>query len=147
MMKQMRNLSHTPTQHMRTRLTVKQQKGMSLIGLLCTLFVFASFFWLAIRVVPSMLEFWAIEKAVAAAKVVSKTPAELRVAFDKIADASHISTLDGKSLVIQGTGSAMQISFSYQKVIPLANIPLAGPASLMIDYRGSTAAEKSGKSE
>ncbi|MEY3580092.1 MAG: hypothetical protein RI984_1196 [Pseudomonadota bacterium] len=147
MMKQMRNLSHTPTQHMRTRLTVKQQKGMSLIGLLCTLFVFASFFWLAIRVVPSMLEFWAIEKAVAAAKVVSKTPAELRVAFDKIADASHISTLDGKSLVIQGTGSAMQISFSYQKVIPLANIPLAGPASLMIDYRGSTDAEKSGKSE
>ena len=147
MMKQMRNLSHTPTQHMRTRLTVKQQKGMSLIGLLCTLFVFASFFWLAIRVVPSMLEFWAIEKAVAAAKVVSKTPAELRVAFDKIADASHISTLDGKSLVIQGTGSAMQISFSYQKVIPLANIPLAGPASLMIDYRGSTDTEKSGKSE
>ena len=147
MMKQMRNLSHTPTQHMRTRLTVKQQKGMSLIGLLCTLFVFASFFWLAIRVVPSMLEFWAIEKAVAAAKVVSKTPAELRVAFDKIADASHISTLDGKSLVIQGIGSAMQISFSYQKVIPLANIPLAGPASLMIDYRGSTDAEKSGKSE
>ena len=147
MMKQMRNLSHTPTQHMRTRLTVKQQKGMSLIGLLCTLFVFASFFWLAIRVVPSMLEFWAIEKAVAAAKVVSKTPAELRVAFDKIADASHINTLDGKSLVIQGTGSAMQISFSYQKVIPLANIPLAGPASLMIDYRGSTDAEKSGKSE
>ena len=146
-MKQMRNLSHTPTQHMRTRLTVKQQKGMSLIGLLCTLFVFASFFWLAIRVVPSMLEFWAIEKAVAAARVVSKTPAELRVAFDKIADASHISTLDGKSLVIQGTGSAMQISFSYQKVIPLANIPLAGPASLMIDYRGSTDAEKSGKSE
>ncbi len=147
MMKQMRNLSHTPTQHMRTRPTVKQQKGMSLIGLLCTLFVFASFFWLAIRIVPTMLEFWAIEKAIAAAKVVSKTPAELRVAFDKIADASHINTLDGKSLVIQGTGSAMQISFSYQKVIPLANIPLAGPASLMIDYRGSTDAEKSGKSE
>jgi hypothetical protein len=147
MMKQMRNLSHTPIQHMRTRPTVKQQKGMSLIGLLCTLFVFASFFWLAIRIVPTMLEFWAIEKAIAAAKVVSKTPAELRVAFDKIADASHIKTLDGKSLVIQGTGSAMQISFSYQKVIPLANIPLAGPASLMIDYHGSTDAEKSGKSE
>jgi hypothetical protein len=35
----------------------------------------------------------------------------------------------------------------YQKVIPLANIPLAGPASLMIDYRGSTDTEKSGKSE
>ena len=146
-MKQMRNLSHTPTQKMGTRPNVKQQKGMSLIGLVCTLFVFASFFWLAIRIVPTMLEFWAIEKAIAAAKVVSKTPAELRVAFDKIADASHINTLDGKSLVIQGTGSAMQISFSYQKVIPLANIPLAGPASLMIDYRGSTDAEKSGKSE
>ncbi len=146
-MKQMRNLSHTPTQRRITRPTVKQQKGMSLIGLLCTLFVFASFFWLAIRIVPTMLEFWAIEKAIAAAKVVSKTPAELRVAFDKIADASHINTLDGKSLVIQGTGSAMQISFSYQKVIPLANIPLEGPASLMIDYHGSTDAEKSGKSE
>jgi hypothetical protein len=59
---------------------------MSLIGLLCTLFVFAIFFWLAIRIVPTMLEFWAIEKAIAASKVVSKTPADLRVAFDKIAE-------------------------------------------------------------
>ena len=94
-----------------------------------------------------MLEFWAIEKAIAAAKVVSKTPADLRVAFDKIANASHIDAVDAKSLVIQGSGSDMKISFSYQKVIPLANIPLAGPASLMIDYHGSTDAEKSGKSE
>ena len=143
----MRNLSHIPTQKMRTRPTVEKQKGLSLIGLLCTLFVFASFIWLAIRIVPTMLEFWAIEKAIAAAKVVSKTPADLRVAFDKIANASHIDAVDAKSLVIQGSGSDMKISFSYQKVIPLANIPLAGPASLMIDYHGSTDAEKSGKSE
>jgi hypothetical protein len=147
MMKQMRNLSHTPTQRMRMRPTFEKQKGLSLIGLLCTLFVFASFIWLAIRIVPTMLEFWAIEKAIAAAKVVSKTPADLRVAFDKIANASHIDAVDAKSLVIQGSGSDMKISFSYQKVIPLANIPLAGPASLMIDYHGSTDAEKSGKSE
>lgn len=132
---------------MKTRPSVDKQKGMSLIGLLCTLFVFASFGWLAIRIVPATLEFWAIEKAVAAAKVVSKTPADIRVTFDKIADASHIKTLDGKSLVVQGTGSNMQVSFSYQKVIPLATIPLVGPASLMIDYHGSTEAEKSGKSE
>lgn len=143
----MRNLSHTPTQRMRTRPTVEKQKGLSLIGLLCTLFVFASFIWLAIRIVPTMLEFWAIEKAIAAAKVVSKTPVDLRVAFDKIANASRIDAVDAKSLVIQGSGSDMKISFSYQKVIPLANIPLAGPASLMIDYHGSTDAEKSGKSE
>ena len=143
----MRNFSHIPTQRMRTRPTVEKQKGMSLIGLLCTLFVFASFIWLAIRIVPTMLEFWAIEKAIAAAKVVSKTPVDLRVAFDKIANASHIDAVDAKSLVIQGSGSDMKISFSYQKVIPLANIPLAGPASMMIDYHGSTDAEKSGKSE
>ncbi len=143
----MRNLSHIPTQLMRARPTVEKQKGLSLIGLLCTLFVFASFIWLAIRIVPTMLEFLAIEKAIAAAKVVSKTPADLRVAFDKIANASHIDAVDAKSLVIQGSGSDMKISFSYQKIIPLANIPLAGPASLMIDYHGSTDAEKSGKSE
>ena len=143
----MRNLSHIQTQRMRMRPTFEKQKGLSLIGLLCTLFVFASFIWLAIRIVPTMLEFWAIEKAIAAAKVVSKTPADLRVAFDKIANASHIDAVDAKSLVIQGSGSDMKISFSYQKVIPLANIPLAGPASLMIDYHGSTDAEKSGKSE
>ena len=143
----MRNFNHTPTQRMRSRPTVEKQKGLSLIGLLCTLFVFASFIWLAIRIVPTMLEFWAIEKAIAAAKVVSKTPADLRVAFDKIANASHIDAVDAKSLVIQGSGSDMKISFSYQKIIPLANIPLVGPASLMIDYRGSTDAEKSGKSE
>ena len=132
---------------MRSRPTVDKQKGMSLIGLLSTLFVLASFVWLAIRIVPTIVEFWAVEKAVAAARVVAKTPADLRTTFDKIADASHIHAVDGKSLVIHGSGSDMQISFSYQKVIPLATIPLAGPASLMIDYHGSTEAEKSGKSE
>ncbi len=132
---------------MKSSPTVAKQKGMSLIGLLSTLFVFAAFFWLAIRIVPTILEFWAVEKAVAAAKVVSKTPADLRATFAKIANASHIDAVDAKSLVIQGSGSDMKISFSYQKVIPLANIPLAGPASLMIDYHGSTETEKSGKSE
>jgi len=37
-------------------------------------------------------------------------------------------------LKITGAGKDMEISFSYEK-----KIPLVGPANLLIDYRGGTA--------
>jgi hypothetical protein len=109
------------------------QQGFSLIGLLCTLSVFALVGLLLVRAGPTVFEYWAIDKAVKAARTVAKTPDEVRVTFDKLAAAGYIDTIDGKALLITGKGEDMQVSFSYQK-----KIPLAGPASLLIDYEGST---------
>jgi type II secretory pathway pseudopilin PulG len=117
-----------------------EQRGFSLIGLLCTLSMFGLIGLLMVRGGPGIIEYWAINKAVSAARLVSKTPAEIRVTFDKLAAAGYIDTIDGKDLSITGTGDNMQVSFAYQK-----KIPLLGPASLVIDYHGSTATDTTEK--
>ena len=120
---------------MRTR-SESAQRGFSLIGMLCTLSMLGLIGLLVVRGGSGVIEYWAINKAVSAARLVAKTPAEIRVTFDKLAAAGYIDTIDGKDLSITGTGDNMQISFAYQK-----KIPLLGPASLVIDYHGSTATE------
>ena len=112
----------------------RRQNGFSLFGLLCTLLVFGLIGVLGVRAGPSVIEYWAVGKAVAAAKAVSKTPAELRASFDKLAAAGYIDSIAGSDLSISGSNDDLQVDFVYQK-----KIPLAGPASLLIEYKGSTA--------
>lgn len=115
-------------------------QGFSLIGFLSTLIVFGVVGLLMIRVGPSVIEYWAIEKAVNAASAVSATPAELRAAYDRMASVAYIEAVQGRDLLIEGSGNAMKVSFAYEK-----RIPLSGPASLVIAYRGpkdSTAADE-----
>ena len=106
-------------------------QGFSLIGFLSTLIVFGVVGLLMIRVGPSVIEYWAIEKAVRAASAVSATPSELRAAYDRMASVAYIEAVQGKDLLIEGSGDAMRVSFAYEK-----RIPLSGPASLLITYRG-----------
>ncbi len=110
------------------------QRGFSLVGFLCTLLVLAAGGLLAMRAGPSVIEFWAVKKAVAAASAVSGTPDELRKAFDKLAAAGFIDAVAGKDLEVSGRGKEMQVSFAYEK-----RIALIGPTSLLIEYKGSTA--------
>jgi Tfp pilus assembly protein PilW len=112
----------------------RQQGGFSLIGLLSTLTVFGTLGLLLVRAGPSVVEYWAIDKAVAAASMAAGTPDELRNAFDKLAAAGYVDSIEGKDLKITGTGKNMEISFSYEK-----KIPIFGPTSLLIDYRGGNA--------
>jgi len=112
----------------------QRQGGFSLIGFLSTLTVFGAIGFLLVRAGPSVVEYWAIDKAVAAASIAANTPDELRRAFDKLAAAGYIDSIEGKDLKITGAGKDMEISFSYEK-----KIPLVGPANLLIDYRGGTA--------
>lgn len=109
------------------------QRGFSLFGFLCTLAVLGTAGLLLLRAGPSMFEYWAIKKAVAAAVAVSTTPQELRTAFDKMAAAGFVDTLQGKDLKVTGRGADMQVDFSYEK-----RIPLFGPTSLLIEYQGSS---------
>ncbi len=108
-------------------------QGFSLIGLLSALTLFGAAGLLVIRVGPSVIEYWAIEKAVKAASAVSATPSEMRAAYDKLASVAYIDAVQGKDLLIEGSGDAMKVRFAYEK-----RIPLSGPASLVIAYRGPT---------
>lgn len=113
------------------------QQGFSLLGMLLSLSMIGLIGLLAVRGGSSIVEYWAVGKTVSAAKAVSKTPAEVRVMFDKLAAAGYIDSIEGKDLKIEGAGDSMEVSFSYQK-----KIPLIGPTSLLIDYKGSSLNEK-----
>ena len=110
----------------------REQRGFSLLGLVSTLLVLALSGVLVVRAGPGVLEYWAIKKAVAAAAAVSDTPTELREHFDKMASVGFSDTLQGKDLEISGRGDNMRVRFKYDK-----RIPLFGPFSLLIAYRGS----------
>jgi hypothetical protein len=118
-------------------LSQQRARGFSLIGFLCTLIVVGAAGLLALRVGPGVIEYWAVEKAIKAAAATSNTPEELRATFDKLAAAGFIDAIEGKDLKISGRGEAMQVNFAYEK-----KVPLYGPASLVIEYKGSTAEAK-----
>ena len=115
----------------------KKQGGLSVTGLILTLLVGFFVAVLALRVVPSVTEYMAVKKAIVAAKSAGTTPQEIRAAFDRQADVGYIQSVTGKDLDISKEND---VSFSYQKVIHLA-----GPASLVLDYEGSTARNRPAK--
>lgn len=111
------------------------QRGLSLIGLVVVgaLLVFAAL--LAMKVVPSALEYNAIRGAVT--KIVTQggnSARDYQLAFDRYAAIDDIRSIRGTDLIIERSpdGRAV-VSFQYEK-----RIPLWGPVSLIIDYRGSS---------
>jgi hypothetical protein len=112
----------------------QKQAGLTLTGLIFLLILVGLVAVVAIRVVPTVTEYMAIKRAVGAAKLAGSTPQEIRTSFDKQAEVGYIQSVTGKDLDISRDGDVTNVSFSYQKVIPLV-----GPASLLLDYEGSTA--------
>jgi hypothetical protein len=110
----------------------RNQSGISLTSLIFLLAIIGFVGVLALRIVPSVTEYMAVKKAIAAARVAGVTPQEIRTAFDRHAEIAYIRSISGKDLDI---GKDNEVSFSYQKIIHLA-----GPASLVLDYEGSTSA-------
>jgi Tfp pilus assembly protein PilE len=112
----------------------KNQTGVSLGGLIIVLVVLALLAVLGMKVVPTWTEYLSIKNAITTAKASGTTVREIQSSFDKQAEVGYISSITGKDLEIAKEGDEYQVSFAYEK-----KIPLAGPVSLLIDYVGSTA--------
>jgi hypothetical protein len=110
------------------------QQGISITGLIFVLAILGFIGILGLKVVPTVTEYMAIKKAITNAKVAGGSLNEVRNAFDRNAGVSYIDSITGKDLEIVKNGDSFDVSFAYQKVIPLV-----GPTSLLIDYEGSTA--------
>ena len=110
-----------------------RQAGMSLTGLILVLMVLGFFALLAVKVVPSYLEYRAVQDGMVRAKAVGGSAAEMRQTFDKFADINNIEAIRGRDLVISRDSASPEISFSYEKKIPLTE-----RATLVIDYDGTT---------
>jgi hypothetical protein len=115
----------------------KKQAGFSVTSLILILLVGFFVAVLLLRVVPSVTEYMAVKKAIVSAKSAGNTPQEIRAAFDRQAEVGYIQSISSKDLDISKDND---VSFSYQKVIHLA-----GPASLVLDYEGSTARNRPAK--
>ena len=110
------------------------QRGISLTGLIFVLAILGVVAVFAMKVFPTFLEYKASKDAIAAAKATGGTDREMRQAFDKNADINRIEAISGSDLVISKDTGETELSFAYQKKVPLfANV------SLMIDYAATTA--------
>ena len=111
-----------------------RQEGISLTGLIVVLALLGLAAVLAMKIFPTYTEYRAINAAIAKAKAAGGTPQEIRTAFDRSAEVNYISSISGRDLTIERIGGEIEVSFAYDK-----KIHLAGPASVLLEYSGSTA--------
>ena len=119
-------------QHRKQR-NLDRQRGISLTGLILGLIVLGLAAVVAIKVIPSWLEYRSIKDGIARVKEEGGSVAEMQKAFDKFADINNVSSLRGRDLVITREGGEPEISFAYQK-----RIEFTDKASIVIDYDGTT---------
>ena len=117
------------------RYRIGAESGVSLSGLIVVLVVLGALALVAIKVTPAFLEYRAVKDSIVKAKAEagSGTVREIQQAFDKNAGVNDVSAISGRDLVITRDGGSTEISFAYEK-----RVPLAGNASLLLDFTGTT---------
>lgn len=116
---------------------INAERGFSLSGLIFVLVVLGMLAVFAAKVFPSYLEYRAAQDGIVRAKATGGSMAEMQRSFDKAAEINSISSVRGRDLVISKENGEQEISFAYEK-----RIPLTGNVSLLINYAGTT--DKSG---
>lgn len=118
------------------------QRGLSLVGFMFVIVLVALAALLAMKVVPTVVEYSAIKRAITNAAASGKSVRDIQLAFDKQRDAGYIDSVSGKDLEITKTSEGFEVNVAYQK-----KIGLVGPASLVIDYVASTGSGQAKKTE
>ena len=108
----------------------QQQRGISFIGLLFVGAVVAFGGIVMAQVVPTLIEYQAINKAANKASAGSTVP-EVRALFDKAGTIDDISSISGKDLDVSKESDKTVVAFAYTR-----EIHLAGPAYLLLKYNG-----------
>lgn len=117
------------------QVSVKNSRGMSLVGLIFVLGIIAVLVLLASKIAPTAIEYMSINKAIQSAKLTGGSSVnDIQQAFNKQADVGYITSISGRDLVIDKSETGFEVSFFYTK-----KIPLVGPASLLLEYQGTTA--------
>jgi hypothetical protein len=116
------------------------ERGLSLIGFLFVIVIVALLAVLGLKVVPTVVEYAAIKKAIVTARNSGTTAREIQDSFEKQRTTAYIDSVSGKDLEIIKTGDGFDVSVEYEK-----RIPLVGPASLVIDYAATTGKGPAGK--
>ena len=119
--------------HGSKQFSLKAQRGISVSGLIVGLGIIIAVVMLALKVVPSMLEYNSIKAGIAAAKARGGTAQDMRLTFDKNADINAVTTITGKDLMITKINGETEVAFDYDEKSPLfTNV------TLVIHYAGTT---------
>jgi hypothetical protein len=108
----------------------KQQRGLTFLGLLVVGILLALAGVVFAQVVPTYIEYLAVQKAVDKASA-GETVAEVRSIFDRAATIDNITTISGKNLEVGKEGNKVVVSYAYER-----DIHLTGPAYLVMRYTG-----------
>lgn len=117
----------------RKQVFIGAERGVSLSGLIAVLLVAGVVAVLALKVVPSYAEYRTIKDAIVKAKTSGGSVREIQSSFDKHAEINDVSAIRGRDLIISRESGDTEISFAYEK-----RIPLVGNVTLLIDYAGTT---------
>jgi hypothetical protein len=112
---------------------INAESGVSLSGLIVVLVVLGALAMVVIKMVPAFIEYRAVKGAIVKAKASGGSVREMQTSFDKNAGINDVDAISGRDLVFNRDGGDTQISFEYEK-----RIPLAGNVSLLIDFAGTT---------
>jgi type II secretory pathway pseudopilin PulG len=85
-----------------------EQRGVSLVGLIVVLGVIGMFAVLGMKVVPTVIEYNSIKKAIVSAKAAGSTVREIQKAFDRQAEVGYIDSIQGKDLDISKDGNEVE---------------------------------------
>jgi hypothetical protein len=111
----------------------RRQRGLSLIGLILVGAVVVFLLALGFRIVPAVVEYIAIERAIQKIKNEGTTVRDIQAAFEKHRTIDDISSISSSDLDITKEGDRIVISYAYQKKIPILD-----NVSLVIDFAGTT---------
>ncbi|TDK67413.1 DUF4845 domain-containing protein [Sapientia aquatica] len=112
---------------------LQKQRGLSLGGLILALVLVGLAAVLGMQIVPAVVEFQSIKKAVNDARNTGTNAQEIEFSYNKIAQAGYITSVTGKDLTIVKEDGAYVVSFAYEK-----KLPLFGPASLLLEFNATT---------
>ena len=117
---------------MKTR-SARRQRGLSLIGLIFVGLIVVALLALGFKLVPAVIEYIAIERAVQKIKNEGSTVRDIQAAFERHATIDDIKSISSRDLDITKEGDRIVISYAYQKKIPILD-----NVSLVIDFAGTT---------
>jgi hypothetical protein len=114
------------------------QRGITLFGLLMWAIVIGFIALLAMRVLPTMNEYFTIQKAIN--KIASEgltTVPEIRAAFERTKQIEYsIQSISGSDLDVTKENDKVVIRFAYDK-----EVEIVSPVFLLIKYQGTAKAK------
>lgn len=112
-----------------------KQRGISLLGLLFWAVIIGGGSVIAMRVIPTVMEYYTIQRAID--KIAKESPPTVpaaREAFERAKQIEYtINSISAKDLVITKSEDRVKISFAYDK-----EVPMFGPVFLVIKYKGES---------